>query len=384
MPLGPLLGWQAALALCLIAWVVGPAWLPAAGAVLVAVVLATVVHAGPRPLWRQLRVRSRYRARRRAARRPPASDGFPLARHESLVPMLHLRPALTVTEATGRTGEPAGVVCDGDGFCAILGPADEPLVPAFVPVSFGIGVLADLCDADGVDLDSAQLVIRVRPSPDRDVTAVAPAVAQSYAEINRAGAPAAVSWLLAVRLDPTASSAVLDVGTAGDMANRMRASANRAAKALGAAGLSCRMLGEREVVSALAAAVDADRRRPRPARPRVQERSGSVLVDGLAHQVGWLRGFGTGSPDGLTGLLAMLADVDATAATVSVVVTVTEQRRLRTSAYVRLTAPTPAQCTAAMRSLRKRVRSLGAALVPLAAEQAPGLLATVPLGGDVV
>jgi len=88
-----------------------------------------------------------------------------LAQHDALVPLLYLRPGLTVDVASARSGDPVGVIGDDAGFTAVLAPADEPVVPSMRPTGVGIGTLADLCDPDGVGVDSVQLIVRVLPAP---------------------------------------------------------------------------------------------------------------------------------------------------------------------------------------------------------------------------
>lgn len=375
-----LLAWQLTIAGVVVTAVVAPGELVVALLAFVLVIVLTVVRSGGRSLDRGLNVRRRLAARRRAARGSACTQGFPLAQHDALVPFLYLRPDLSVDLASARSGDPVGVIGDGSGFTAVLAPANEPVVPSMRPTSVGIGTLADLCDPDGVGVDSVQLVVRVLPAPAAASAAAVPGLARSYRQVNTSSTAAAVSWLVAVRL-----AASVDV--AGHLDDRrpvhaqVRSKADRATKLLAAAGLPCRMLDDSEVLATLAGSVDTDRGRPRADLRRVTESSTTVDIDGWAHACAWVRTAGAGAPVGAGVLVSALSDADVSAATVSVVVEIVEARRLRVSTFVRLTAPSAAGAAAAMQTLMSRAPAIGLGVVPLAGEQLPGLLATVPLGG---
>lgn len=374
-----LLAWQAAITAIVLAGLRRPVLLLPAVLVLVVVAVLTVARSGGRSLARRLRIRGLFRMRQRAAEESASAQGFPLAQHDALVPLLYLRPGLTVDVASARTGDPVGVIGDGTGFTAVLAPADEPVVPSMRPTSVGIGTLADLCDPDGVGVDSVQLVVRVLPAPAAASSAAVPALAQSYRQVNTSGTAAAVSWLVAVRL----AAAQERPGLLDDrqpVHAQVRSKADRATKLLAAAGLPCRMLDDSQVLAALAASVDTDRRRPRPGLARVAESDTTVDVDGWAHASAWVRTTG-GAPVGAGALVSALSEADVAAATVSVVVEIVEARRLRVSTFVRLTAPTAAGVQTAMDTLIARISTIGLGVIPLTGEQLPGLLATVPLGG---
>jgi type VII secretion protein EccE len=375
-----LLAWQMGIAAVVIAVLLAPGLVVAATLTLTLVVALTVVRSDGRSLARRLRIHLRLVARRRALRESASAQGFPLAQHDALVPLLYLRPGLTVGVASARSGDPVGVIGDDTGFTAVLAPADEPVVPSMRPTGVGIGTLADLCDPDGVGVDSVQLVVRVLPAPAAASSAAAPALAQSYRQINTSGTAAAVSWLVAIRLAASAGRAGL-LDDRRPVYAQVRSKADRATKLLAAAGLPCRMLDDSQVLATLAGSVDADRRRPRAELRRVGESHRTVDVDGWSHASAWVCTAGGGAPVGAGALVSVLSDADVSAATVSVIVEIVEGRRLRVSTFVRLTAPTAAGVNAAMQTLVSRARAIGLDVVPLAGEQLPGLLATVPLGG---
>ena len=375
-----LLAWQAAIAAVVVAAVLATGLVVPASVALVLVMVLTAVRRDGRSLARRLRIRVFLAARHRAVRDSASAQGFPLAQHDALVPLLYLRPGLTVDVASARSGDPVGVIGDDTGFTAVLAPADEPVVPSMRPTGVGIGTLADLCDPDGVGVDSVQLIVRVLPAPAAASSAAVPGLAQSYRQVNTSGTAAAVSWLVAVRLAASLDRAGL-LDDRQPIHAQVRSKADRATKLLAAAGLPCRMLDDSEVLAALAASVDADRRRTRPDLRRVTESDTTVDVDGWAHASAWVRTAGDGAPVGAGALVSALSDADVSAATVSVVVEIVEARRLRVSTFVRLTAPTAAVANAAMRTLVSRGPAIGLGVVPLTGEQLPGLLATVPLGG---
>jgi len=375
-----LLAWQLALAAVVIAVLLAPAFAVPAVLVLLLVAAVTVVRSGGRSLVRRLRIRVRFAARHRAVRESAAAQGFPLAEHDALAPLLYLRPGLSVDVASARSGDPVGVIGDDTGFTAVLAAADEPVVPSMRPTGVGLGTLADLCDPDGVGVDTVQLVVRVLPAPAAASSAAVPALAQSYREVNTSGTAAAVSWLVALRLAASPDAAGL-LDDRRPVHTQVRSKADRATKLLAAAGLPCRMLDDSQVLATLATSVDADRRRPRPGLCRVSESDRTVDVDGWAHASAWVRTVGGGAPVGAGALVTVLSDAEVSAATVSVIVEIVEGRRLRVSTFVRLTAPTAAGANAAMQTLVARAPAIGLGVVPLTGEQLPGLLATVPLGG---
>jgi len=375
-----LLAWQVAITAVVLAVPLAPGFIVPAVLALVLVVALTVVRSGGRSLARRLRMRVRLAARHRRIHQSASAQGFPLAQHDALVPLLYLRPGLSVDVASARSGDPVGVIGDETGFTAVLAPADEPVVPSMRPTGVGIGTLADLCDPDGVGLDSVQLVVRVLPAPASASSVAVPALARSYRQVNTSGTAAAVSWLVAIRLAASADRAGL-LDDRQPVHSQVRSKADRATKLLAAAGLPCRMLDDSQVLAALAGSVDADRRRPRPELSRVSESGTTVDVDGWAHASAWVRTAGGGAPVGAGALVSALSDADVSAATVSVIVEIIESRRLRVSTFVRLTAPTAAAANAAMKTLVSRGPAIGLGVVPLTGEQLPGLLATVPLGG---
>ena len=381
--LGILLAGQAACAVVLVlALLARPLVVPGL-VVLVSLGGLALVGIKGRPLWRHLRLLRQYANRTRAAAVFPRSQGFPTAEHEDLVPLLHLAPDLTVRSVDGRSGGPAAVVCDGRGFTVVLAADRQPMVARSQPL--GVGLLADLCDVDGCGFDSGQLLVTVTPA--RGAAAgVVPALVESYAEVNPTATPRSVDWVIALRKDPTrprAGSARGLPGAGMDTPVAVRSAADRATKLLSAAGLHARKLSHAETVRALGASCQADRRRPRPERGRFAESADGLAIDGLVHVTAWVRDLGE-HPGGLTHLVDLLADLPVQAAVVSLVVTVTGQRRLRGSAYLRLAASTSEVAQSALSRLSDAADRAGLSVVPLTNEQSAGLRATVPLGGDVV
>ena len=387
IPLTSLLAWQIAVLAVLAAAVAAPAMVLPASLVLGLVAFGTLTRVHGRPVYRRIPIAARHSDRRRSSRNPAPAQGFPLADHDALVPLLYLRPDLSVTTVTGRSGGPVGVISDGTGFTAIIAADEEALVPSMRPTSVGVGTLADLCDPDGVGVDSVQLLVRVAPAPAAAAASTVPGLAASYAAVNVGGTAAAVSWSVAVRLTGSGSGPGSVDGGAGSKAvlAEVRSRADRCTKSLTAAGLPCRLLDDSQVLAGLAASVDADRRRPRSALARVIESPDAVEIDGLTHVTVWIRSTGGGSSSGgpvdTGALVRALSGAATSAATVSVIVGVAEGRRLRMSTFVRLTATSSGAADAAVRHLGSRLAEYGLDAVLLTAEQLPGLLATVPLGG---
>src|SRR5690606_27798532 len=203
---GPLVAWQVGIGMLALGVAYGGPLLIVGVVVLLVVAAFTLLWVNGRPLWRWLGVWRAHRAR--GARARPGAPHDP-----ALAPLREWLPELELTSVAGRRGgTDVGVIHDGSGYVFLLGPSTEDLISSADPVHIPLKALANLGEAEGVRLTSAQLIVRTLPAPNPILGEYGAQIAQSYHEINTAGAPAIVAWWIAVRLEPgvAGSSLTLD------------------------------------------------------------------------------------------------------------------------------------------------------------------------------
>ncbi|MFD2077870.1 type VII secretion protein EccE [Actinopolymorpha cephalotaxi] len=379
LPVATLVAWQVAVGLLAAGVAVGGVLLVLGAVVFLAVVLGTAVWWNGRPLWRWLAVWTRFRRRNaQAAPGPPHDPG--------LAPLREWLPAFELSAVAGRRGErPAGVAHDGTGYVVVLGPRGDDLIASADPVRVPLGALANVGDAEGVRLASAQLLVRTLPAPAPTLGAYAAQLGASYAEISGRSTPAATSWWVALRLEPSrdGTSVTLD-GTDVDAVSRaLRTTVGWATKVLSSSGLPCRPLDESELreVLDLTLGVDAQRATGAPRERRTTESWRGWSCDGAAHVSGWLRSWPrTGIPS-LSRVLAAMAGLPVQSAVASLALTWAPDRTVRTTTFVRVVADDAKLARTAFRQLTKAGARSRIGIVRLDGEQTPGLIATIPMGG---
>lgn len=377
MPLGPLIAWQVGLAGVALGYAYGGVTLIVGIVVLLAVAAATLFWWGGRPLWRWFGVWNAHRKRNSAAR--------PGAPHDpALAPIREWLPDLAVTAVAGRRGQPdVGVVYDGSGYTFVLGASTEELISSADPVGIPLGALANLGDAEGIRIASAQLIVRTFPAPSPALGAYGAQLAQSYTEINTAPAPATVAWWVAVRLDPgvAGTGLTLDGEDAEAMRRGLRTSIGWATKVLSSSGLPCRPLGENELREVLALTLSIDPHYiPQSVRNRrTAETWRGWKCDGIAHATGWVRSWPRSGLAAAPRLFAAMAALPF-AATAALTLSWTPENVIRTSTFVRIGAENPKHARAAFKQLSKYASRGKVSLARLDGEHVPGVLATIPLG----
>lgn len=377
LPLGPLVAWQVGLGTAALGFAYGGPALIVGVAVLVAVVAATVIWWGGRPLWRWFGVWTAYR-RRNAAAKPGAPQD------PALAPLREWLPDLALTSVAGRRGQPdVGVAYDGSGYTFLLGPSSEDLISSADPVNVPLRALADLGEAEGIRVASAQLVVRTFPAPSPALGAYGAQLAQSYNEINTAPAPATVAWWVAVRLDPGVGGTglTLDGENVDAMRRALRTSIGWATKVLSSSGVPCKPLGETELREVLALTMSVDPQYiPQSVRTRrTAETWRGWKCDGIAHATGWVRSWPRAGLPGASRLFAAMAALPV-AATATLTLSWTPENMVRASTFVRIGAESPKQARAAFKQLTKLASKVRVGLVRLDGEHAPGVVATIPLG----
>ncbi|NEC68522.1 type VII secretion protein EccE, partial [Streptomyces sp. SID9727] len=242
-------------ALMLTAWVTDRVLLVPAGLVAAVLVLSAVLRWRGRPALDRITAALALRARLRAARRP-----LPAGAEETdpvLAPVLECEGALrTYTYTDRQRGRGVGMVGDGTFLTAVLlvQPRDTPLRAGRDTRPLNLGLLREALDADGIRLESVQVVQHTQPAPGPHLPDHAVA-ARSYGPLQaQTGTPAVRLTWLALKLDPKLCPEAVRArggGLGGAQRSLLRA-ADQLASRLTADGFDARILTEAEVTSALA------------------------------------------------------------------------------------------------------------------------------------
>ncbi|MFG2334522.1 type VII secretion protein EccE [Streptomyces sp. NPDC048604] len=395
---------ELAAAVLLVAWSVGPLLLVPAGVVAGVLVLLAVARRRRRALPEWLATVLAFRARTRRA----ATAAAPAGTDPGLVPVVECDPALRTSsfgEAAGdsaRERRPVGLVGDGTFLTAVVRvEADGTALRRERTVRpLPVGLVHEALDADGISLESAQIVQHTQPAPLGSAGSAdaggsggsgGSVAAANYAPLHAlTGAPSLrVTWI-ALKLDPELcpeAVAARGGGLTGAQRCVVRA-ADRLAGRLAGAGFRATVLTEQELTAALATSAGADARtlsepvRGRARAPRTRETARTWQCDDNRHttyRVGrWPRLDGVATP----GLVARLTSSPAAATTFSLTLDGGGDRREATlTGHVRVTGRGDAQLLAARHELERAARGMRVGLVRLDREQTPGVLATLPLGG---
>lgn len=378
VPVATLVAWQVAIGLIVAGIAYGGVLLLIGAAVLLIVAALTVMWFNGKPLWRWIRVWLAYRSRNAKAGVGPPHD-------PALAPVREWLPRFELASVAGRRGgRTVGVAHDGSGYVVLLGPDREDLIASADPVHIPLGALANLGEAEGVRLASAQLIVRTLPAPSPTLGPYGAQLGASYAEISTGATPAVMSWWVALRLEPgrDGTSVTLDGSDPDAVRRALRACVSWATKVLSSSGLPCRPLEEAELREVLALTLSIDPQHVPTSRRerRTNETWRGWTCDGIAHVSGWLRSWPRTGMPALSRVLAAMAGLPVLSATASLSFTWSPENTVRCSSFVRVSADSPKAARTAFRQLSKASgRSIS--LVRLDGEQYPGVVATIPLGG---
>ncbi|MFF2956943.1 type VII secretion protein EccE [Kitasatospora sp. NPDC057965] len=395
---------EVALALVAVGWTISRPVAAGFGAVgLVLVVLALVPLRG-RTLPEALRVRAALRARRKRARAhvpPPGTD-------PALAPALELEPALrTCTHATEADfgGRPVrretGMVGDGTFLSAVLlvQAKDLPLRPARTARPLPLDVLCSALRVDDITLESVQLVQHTQPAPAPHLPEQSLA-ARAYRELADGTATPALrlTWV-ALKLDPERAATAVRARGGGEQGARkaLQRVTDQLAGRLNSAGFNVTVLDERELTAALAISscvnplATAGRQGTGSgggSGRRTQETNRFWRVDDRWHSTYWIsRWPQLGRPGGAPGRIAvpdlvnLVTGAPALASTFSLTAGHGTGGSVALSGHVRVTGRSESEAVDLGRQVEARAQSTGLGLTRLDLEQAPGVLATLPLGG---
>lgn len=379
---------ELAAALLLIGWVIGPIAL--AGAVVVAAAILVFAlgrrHRRPMPEWMAT---VRAMKRRKATATAPAPPGTDPA----FAPAVECDPALRTYEYTDRAERMIGFVGDGTFLTAVVQvqAADEPLRPPLGTRSLPLQLLNDALDVEDVHLESVQLVQYTQPAPAPHVPEQAVAV-RSYAPLQaQSHTPAVrITWI-ALKLDPELCPEAVEArggGMDGAQRTLLRA-ADQLASRLDGLGFRAKVLDEREVATAIGVAACVNPRsstgaaRDGSSARRTQETVKAWRCDDRWHSSYWIGSWPQLGPGGaaLANIVALLTSTPVMATTLSLTASRGGNGTTSLSGYVRLAARSDQELIAARRELERRCGAARTGLVRLDREQAPAVLATLPLGG---
>ncbi|MCD0486183.1 type VII secretion protein EccE [Streptacidiphilus sp. ASG 303] len=399
---------EVAAALVAVGWTVGRA---VAGAMAVPALLLVAVALVPvrgRSLPDHLRVSAALRSRRRAA----AGDVPPPGTDPGLAPAVEIEPALrtcthaTETDAPGSGGQrrgrrETGMVGDGTFLSAVLlvQSKDEPLRPLRTARPLPLDVLTSALQVDDIPLTSVQAVQHTQPSPAPHLPEQALA-ARAYRQLAEGAATPSLrlTWV-ALRLDPEHASAAVEARGGGEAGARkaLQRAADQLAARLTGAGFTATVLDERELTAALAtsACVNPIATTGRQGTGggagtgrRTQESRRFWRVDDRWHTTYWIsrwpqltRPGGSGGRIAAPDLVNLLTGLPALATTFSLTASRGTGGAVAVSGHLRVTARSESEVAQVGRLLESRAQGTGTGLVRLDLEQAPGVLATLPLGG---
>jgi type VII secretion protein EccE len=327
--------------------------------------------------------------RRKGAATAPAPTGTDPA----FAPAVECDPALRTYEYTDRAERPIGFVGDGTFLTAVVQveAADEPLRPPLGSRPLPLEVLKSALDVEDVHLESVQLVQYTQPAPAPHVPEQAVAV-RAYAPVQAQSQTPAVriTWI-ALKLDPELCPEAVEArggGMGGAQRTLLRA-ADQLASRLGGLGFKAKVLDEPELATAIGIASCVNprsstsaTREGRPSR-RTQETVRAWRCDDRWHTTYWIGSWPQLGPGAaaLANIAALLTSTPVMASTFSLTAARGSQGTVSVTGYVRLATRSDQELVAARRELERRCGAARTGLVRLDREQAPAVLATLPLGG---
>ncbi|MFI6449252.1 type VII secretion protein EccE [Kitasatospora sp. NPDC050543] len=395
---------EVAVALVAVGWTISK---PVAGAFAVPAVVLVAIALIPlrgRTIPEALRVRAALKARRRNAQAnvPPAGTD------PGLAPALELEPALrTCTHASetdigGRAmRRETGMVGDGTFLSSVLlvQAKDQPLRPARTALPLPLDVICSALQVDDIALESVQLVQHTQPAPAPHLPDQSLA-ARAYQELaDGVATPGLRLTWVALKLDPErAATAVLARGGGEEGARKaLQRVTDQLAGRLNGAGFTATALDERELIAALAISACAN-----PiavagrqgtgggggSNRRTQESTKFWRIDDRWHSTYWIskwpqltRPGGTPGRIAAPDLVNLVTGTPALASTFSLTAGRGTGGSVAISGHVRVTGRSESEVAQVGRLVEARAQSAGLGLSRLDLEQAPGLLATLPLGG---
>jgi type VII secretion protein EccE len=317
---------------------------------------------------------------RQEQRRPASGDS-------ALAPLRETFPALRTATVATRGGEPVGVIGDGTFLTAViqLDSRGEPLREQRQAHPLPVGAVAAALADDQVPVASVQLITHTRPAPAPHLPRQSLS-ARSYQSIG-GNVPAQRTTWAAVRLDPEQAQGAVQArggGTVGAQRALLTA-VQRVASQIEGAGFEATILSEPELISALGTACNVMQTAVNPAAAahrRTEETRRHWRCDNSWHATYWLDKPPTFTDRTSPDFFAAVGALPALSTSVAVNLARGNGGSVAFSCFVRITAGSETQLTESGKVLEQRAGQAGAGLTRLDGEQLPGLVATVPLGGE--
>jgi type VII secretion protein EccE len=327
-------------------------------------------------------VRGEFRERRRQRVSLPGTE-------PALAPLRETFPALRTVAVSSRNGDPVGMIGDGTFLTAVVRVAArrEPLRADRGAHPLPLGVIAGVLSDERLSASCVQIVSHTVSAPTTNLPPHALAV-RSYQSVM-ADVPAQRTTWVAVRLDPQEAVGAVEArgGGALGVQRALLPAAQRVASDLEGAGFDATLLSEPELITALGIAcavnplVGAGSRTAASGR-RTEETRRTWRCDDRWHTTYWVDKMPMLGADSTPDLVAALTSVPTLGTAFSVTATRGTGGAVGFSLHVRLTARSEAELGEAAKSLEQRAAKAGAGITRLDGEQLPGLVATVPLGGE--
>ena len=314
-------------------------------------------------------------------------QGRPAGGESALAPLRETFPALKTATVSTRGGEPVGVIGDGTFLTAVIQldargePLREPRQAHPLPVGAVAAALADT----QVPISSVQLISHSRPAPAPHLPRQSLS-ARSYQSIG-ADVPAQRTTWAAVRLDPEAAQGAVEARGGGQTGAQraLLTAVQRVASQIEGAGFEATILSEPELITALGTACVISQVAVNPAAAahrRTEETKRYWRCDGSWHTTYWLDKPPALSARTSPDFFAGIGSLPALATSVAVNLSKGTGDALAFSCFVRIAAGSENQLNESSKQLEARAGQAGAGLTRLDGEQLPGLVATVPLGGE--
>lgn len=357
-------------------------WVVLTGPLAVLCVVGALVGSHGRWIGQLSAVRGEFRERR--SQRTDTSGG-----EAALAPLRETFPALRTANVSSRTGEPVGMVGDGTFLTAVIRVSTryEPLREPRSAHPLPLGVIAGVLSDERLSVSCLQLVTHTQPAPAPHLQPHALAV-RAYQGVM-GDVPAQRTTWVAVRLDPQEAAGSIEArgGGAVGIQRTLLTAVQRVASDLEGAGFEATPLSEPDLITAIGTACAVNPQigitpRAAGATHRTEETKRTWRCDDRWHTSYWLDKLPKLSADSTPHLIAALTSVPTLATSFAVTATRGTGGSVGFSAHVRVAARSEAQLAEAAKALEQRAAKAGAHLTRLDGEQLPGLIATIPLGGE--
>ena len=374
---------EAALALVLAPILTGKTmWLAGTAPFAVLSVIGMLGGSKGRWLGQASQVRGEYRERREVRAGLPGGEA-------ALAPLRETYPGLRTSTLSSRNGEPVGMIGDGTFLTAVIRVAarHEPLRDARRTSPLPLGVVTSVLNDPQLSASCVQIVTHTQPAPNQQLPPHALAV-RSY-QMLAGDVPAQRTIWVAVRMDPQECAMAIEARGGGVLGAQrsLLTLAQRVASEIEGAGFESMLLSEPELISALGIAcvvnpmVGTAPGTTQTAR-RTAESKRTWRCDDRWHTSYWVDRLPPLAGDTTPDLVAGLTGLPTLSTTLAVTATRGIGEAIGFSVHVRTSARSEAQLTEAAKALEQRADKLGASLSRLDGEQLPGLIATIPLGGQ--